>query len=76
MKFDLMMDPIHTIFAIDCQVTRDKLKVGAIYLDPMIQSAVVQLSSGAATLRVELPSQLLNRSVPTTGWDVEFPIIV
>jgi hypothetical protein len=74
LTYELLLDPICTIFAIDCTCTSDFLHVGAMYIEPLIQSQTVHLSSGDATLAVSLPPELLHRPTPTRAWDVELPI--
>lgn len=72
--YELLLDPICTIFAIDCTLTAGFLQVGAMYIEPLIQSQVVHLSSGDATLAVSLPEDLLHRPTPTRAWNVELPL--
>jgi hypothetical protein len=72
--YELLLDPICTIFAIDCTLTGELLHVGAMYIEPLIQSQIVHLSSGDATLAVSLPEDLLHRPTPTRAWNVELPI--
>lgn len=72
--YELLLDPICTIFAIDCTLNADSLHVGAMYIEPLIQSSIVHLTSGDATLAVSLPEDLLHRPTPTRAWDVELPL--
>lgn len=72
--YKLLIDPICTIFMIDCTQGPEYLHIGAMYIEPLIQSPIVQLSSDTATLTVSLPENLLHRPTPTRAWNVELPI--
>jgi hypothetical protein len=71
---ELLLDPICTIFAIDCTINSTSIHVGALYVEPLIQSEIVQLADGDAKLSVSLPFDLLHRPTPTRAWDIELPI--
>jgi hypothetical protein len=73
-KHELLVDPVCTIFAIDCIRQGDNLHVAALYIEPLLQSPVVHLADSDATLAVSLPDHLLHRPTPTRAWDVELPL--
>lgn len=72
--YDLLHDPIRTVFAVDCTRVGDLLTCGAIFLEPLIQSRVLVLECDTARLLVELPPNLLNQPKAFAGWAVELPI--
>lgn len=74
MSFDLLLDPINTVFAVNCRVEGSTLHCGALYLEPQIQSQLIRLSDRGASLTVELPLELLHQSDATRAWDIDIPI--
>lgn len=77
MQHDLLLDPINTVFAVNCVVEGSTLHCGALYLEPLIQSHVINLIRSAdsgATVQVELPPELVNQPAPYRAWEVELPI--
>ena len=74
MSFDLLLDPINTVFAVNCRVEGSTLHCGALYLEPQIQSQFIRLSYSDASLMVELPLELLHQPDATRAWDVDLPI--
>ena len=74
MNHDLLIDPINTVFAINCRIEDSTLHCGALYLEPLIQSQSIRLAYGEASIQVELPFELLQQSTPYVGWNVELPI--
>jgi hypothetical protein len=74
-QVDLLTDPIFTVFAVNCRIDEETLFCGGLYLDPLIQSARIQLSHSGGTIQVQLPPQTLNRAGCFRAWDVELPIV-
>lgn len=77
MQHDLLLDPINTVFAVNCRVEGSTLHCGALYLEPLIQSQVITLirsADNSATVQVELPPELVNQPSPYRAWEVELPI--
>ena len=74
MNHDLLIDPINTVFAINCRIEDSKLHCGALYLEPLIQSQSIRLAYGAASMQVELPAELLHQPAPHVAWEVELPV--
>ena len=74
--YDLLLDPINTIFCVNCQLMESSLRVGAIYLEPLLTSTIVSLSDGSDTIVIDLPPELLNRTKPQFAWQVEFHLHV
>ena len=74
MHHDLLIDPINTVFAVNCQEEGTTLHCGAIYLEPLIQSSSITLAYKEAKIEVELPLELVNQSMPFRAWSVELPI--
>ena len=74
--YDLLLDPINTIFAVNCQLMPQSLRVGAIYIEPLLTSTVVTLSDGDVTITVDLPPELLNQMRPKFAWQTELHLHV
>jgi hypothetical protein len=74
MSYDLLLDPINTVFAVNCRVEGSTLHCGALYLEPQIQSQFIRLSDKDASLTVELPLELLHRADAARAWDTNLPI--
>jgi hypothetical protein len=73
-QFDLLLDPICTIFAINCRVSGSTLEIGALYLEPLIQDSLVTLSHEDVTLKAELPLSLLHSPRAFIAVDYELPL--
>lgn len=71
-RYDLLLDPINTIFAVNCELTENSLRVGAIYCEPLLTSSIVTLSDGTDRINIVLPLELLNKTKPLSAWQVEF----
>jgi hypothetical protein len=74
MHHDLLLDPINTVFAINCKEEGATLHCGALYLEPLVQSSSITLTYKDAKLQVELPPELVNQTTPYRAWSVELPI--
>lgn len=74
MQHDLLLDPINTVFAVNCRVEGSTLHCGALYLEPLVQSHVIRLAHGDASVEVEIPPELVNQSTPHRAWQVALPI--
>jgi hypothetical protein len=74
MHHDLLLDPINTVFAINCKEEGATLHCGALYLEPLVQSNSITLAYKDAKLQVELPPELVNQTTPFRAWSVELPI--
>lgn len=74
MQHDLLIDPINTVFAVNCVVEGSTLHCGALYLEPLVQSKSIRLAYGDAKIDVELPGELVGQSVPFKGWDITLRI--
>jgi hypothetical protein len=74
MTHDLLIDPLNTVFAVNCRVEDTTLHCGALYLEPLVQSQFIRLAYAGATLEVEIPSELVNSPTPYRAWDVTLPI--
>jgi len=72
-EVDLLLDPICTIFAINCEILPEHVKIGAIYVEPLRADRVVHLSSEDATVVLDLPPEWLNRQNALVAWSVELP---
>jgi hypothetical protein len=72
--YDLLLDPINTVFAVNCEKTETTLRVGAVYMEPLLTTTLVTLSDGTDRITIVLPPELLNRSKPLSAWQVEFPL--
>lgn len=71
-QYDLLLDPITTVFAVNCVLEPDHLKVGAIYLEPLLVSPIVTLTDGTDRINIVLPAELLNKTKPQSAWMVQF----
>ena len=74
--YDLLLDPINTIFCVNCQLMPTSLRVGAIYLEPLLTSTIVTLSDGTDKIVIDLPPELLNQMKPRQAWQMEFHLHV
>ena len=74
MDHDLLLDPAHNVFAVNCRVEGSTLHCGALYLEPLIQSQCIRLAYNDANIEIELPSELLNQPHPYRAWEVGLPI--
>lgn len=74
MIYDLLLDPINTVFAVNCRVEGTTLHCGALYLEPLIQSQNIRLAYNDASVEVELPEELLNQPAPFRAWSVALSI--
>lgn len=77
MQHDLLIDPINTVFAVNCRVEGDTLHCGALYLEPLVQSHLIRLirsPDSAAILEIELPQELTNQPSAHRAWQVALPI--
>lgn len=74
--YDLLLDPINTIFCVNCQLMEASLRVGAIYLEPLLTSTIVTLSDGTDKIVIDLPPELLNQTKPRFAWQMEFHLHV
>jgi hypothetical protein len=72
-EVDLLLDPVCIVFAVNCEIFNDTIKIGAIYLEPQCTEAQVHLSGGGATVVVDLPPEWLNRPNALVAWSVELP---
>lgn len=75
MQHDLLIDPINTVFAVNCRVEGDTLHCGALYLEPLVQSKFIRLAYDGTTLEVELPPELTFCPTPLKAWAVSLPIL-
>lgn len=74
MTHDILIDPINTVFAVNCRVEGDTLHCGALYLEPLVQHHRIRLAYDGANLEVELPTELVNQSTPYKGWNIQLRI--
>jgi hypothetical protein len=74
MQHDLLIDPINTVFAVNCVVEGSTLHCGALYLEPLVQSQFIRLAYDGASLEVEIPTELVNQTTPHRAWQVALPI--
>lgn len=74
MQHDLLLDPINTVFAVNCRVEGSTLHCGALYLEPLIQHHSIRLAYDGDSIEVELPPELVNQPTPYRAWEVELPI--
>lgn len=74
MQHDLLIDPINTVFAVNCVVEGSTLHCGALYLEPLVQNQFIRLAYDGASLEVEIPTELVNQTTPYRAWQVTLPI--
>lgn len=74
MYHDLLIDPVCTVFAVNCRVEGSTLHCGALYLEPLIPYKSIRLAYAGATLDVQLPLDLLNQPAPYRAWNVELSL--
>lgn len=74
MQHDILIDPINTVFAVNCVVEGSTLHCGALYLEPLVQSQFIRLAYGDASLEVEIPPELVNQTTPYRAWQVALPL--
>lgn len=77
MQHDLLIDPINTVFAVNCRVEGDTLHCGALYLEPLVQSHHIRLirsPDSTAIVDVELSEELTNQPSAYRAWQVALPL--
>ena len=74
MHHDILIDPINTVFAVNCEVEEDALHCGALYLEPLVQSQFIRLTHDGASIDVELPPELIGQAAPQKAWNVTLPL--
>lgn len=74
MQHDILIDPINTVFAVNCVVEGSTLHCGALYLEPLVQSQFIRLAYGDASVEIEIPTELVNQPTPYRAWQVTLPI--
>lgn len=74
MFYDLLIDPVCTVFAVNCRVEGSTLHCGALYLEPLVPYKSIRLAYAGATLDVQLPLDLLNQPAPYRAWNVELSL--
>jgi hypothetical protein len=74
MQHDILIDPLNTVFAVNCVEEGDTLHCGALYLEPLVQSHRIRLAYNGASLEVELPPELVNQLTPFRAWQVALPL--
>jgi len=62
------------VYAVNCQVQGDTLHCGALYLEPLVPFKSIRLAYEAASVMVELPTELVNQADPFRSWSIELPI--
>lgn len=71
MQHDLLIDPLNTVFAVNCREEDSTLHCGALYLEPLVQSQFIRLAYGPASIEVQLPAELVGQNQPFKGWDIQ-----
>lgn len=75
MTYDLLVEPESTsVYAVNCRVEGSTLHCGALYLEPLVQSHLIRLAYGDASIEVVIPEELLNQASPFRAWQVALPI--
>jgi len=72
--YDLLKNPINLVWAVNCVVEEDSLRVGALYLEPNIPTPIIRLSYQTDHIEVVLPDEYLRSSDSMRAWNVELPI--
>jgi hypothetical protein len=73
-QHDILIDPAHTVYAVNCKVEGSTLHCGALYVEPLNPFQIIRLSHNGANLDVQLPDEALNQPVPTRAWSIALPI--
>ena len=75
MNHDLLVEPEQSlVYAVNCRVEGSTLHCGALYLEPRVPSQSIRLAYDAASIEVELPSELINQPSPYRAWKVTLPL--
>ena len=74
MHFDLLLNPIRLVWAVNCQVEEDSIRIGALYLEPQIPDQIIRLSSGSDIFDIVLPEELLRSEQSFRAWNIELPL--
>jgi len=74
MQHDLLIDPINTVFAVNCREEGNTLHCGALYLEPLVQAQFIRLAYEGVSIQVELPLELVQQTEPYRAWDIALPI--
>lgn len=70
MQSDLLIDSDKRIYAVNCEIEREYVHVGALYAEPGIPDFVIRLSDSDASVLVELPVELVQQTTSTRAWNV------
>jgi hypothetical protein len=73
-KFDILIDPANTVFAVNCRVEGSTLHCGALYVEPSIPFHLIRLAHNSASIDIELPDELRNLLAPAKAWEVALQI--
>lgn len=73
-RFDLLVDPAHTVYAVNCRVEGAALHCGALYVEPQIPFQLIRLTHKSASIDIELPEELRDLPTPARAWEVALRI--
>ncbi len=74
MQYDLLIDSICTVYAVNCREEGSTLHCGALYLEPLVQDHRIRLAYNGATLTIEIPPELVNQPNSYRAWEVALPL--
>ena len=74
-EHELLIDPFHCVYAVNCKVEDATLHCGALYVEAGHRHQLIRLSDKSARLDVQLPDELLDQPTPKRGWNVDLPIV-
>ena len=72
--YDLLRNPINLMWAVNCTMTQDSVRIGALYIEPDIPEENIRLESGSDKIDVVIPEEFLRQSTALRAWNVELPI--
>jgi hypothetical protein len=73
-QHDILVDPAHTVFAINCKIEGSTLHCGALYVEPLNPFQLIRLTHLGVSLDVQLPDEAINQTAPTRAWSIALPI--
>lgn len=73
--YDLLRNPINSMWAINCLVEEDTVRIGALYLEPGLPNNQVRLSHDDESIMVTVPDEYLRRTEALRAWNVELPFV-
>ena len=73
--YDLLRNPINSMWAINCFIEEDTVRIGALFLEPNCPTPNIRLTHDDESIMVTLPEEYLRRTEALRAWNVELPFV-